>query len=199
MEAMPHMPVHLAGGAVRDALRGSVAPKDFDIFVTGDDFLEFVTKLARYGTLTYGPFGSPRWHPGGDAAYADIISVNRFENGVERCKSIDDALRQFDFTANAVAIDIRTLKLHNPIKGLEDGRSNIMRCVRFDYPDEPIASGERLSRNEVLWLRLVHYSNLLKLTPEPNTLDWIRRHRSYGNVAALFADRFFPPLCNANF
>ena len=194
MRSLPAMPVHLAGGAVRDALRGSSRAKDFDIFVTGDDFEWFVDRLAQYGTLAYGPFGSPRWYPGNNATYADIISVNRFENGVDRCINIDDALRQFDFTANAVAIDLRTFALHNPIGGLHDAQNSIMRCVRFDYPDEPIAPGELLTRNEVLWLRLVHYSNILGLTLEPNTRRWVERHASYERAAPIFAERFFPPL-----
>lgn len=194
MRSLPDMPVHLAGGAVRDTLRGSSRLKDFDIFVTGADFKRFVDHLAQYGNITYGPFGSPRWYPGNNATYADIISVNNFENGVERCSNIDDALRQFDFTANAVAIDLRTFSFHNPIGGLEDAQNSIMRCVRFDYPDELIAPGELLSRNEVVWLRLVHYSNILGLTLEPNTRSWVERHASYERAAPIFAERFFPPV-----
>lgn len=194
MRSSPDMPVHIAGGAVRNALRGSSQAKDFDIFVTGRNFEQFVNCLSRYGTLTYGPFGSPRWHPSVSATYADIISVNRFENGVGRCLNIDDALRQFDFTANAVAVDLRTFTVHDPVGGLQDLKNSIMRCVRFDYPDEPIFPGELLTRNEVVWIRLVHYANLLGLTPEPITDRWIERHASYEDAAPVFAERFFSPL-----
>lgn len=194
MNAFSTTPVHLAGGAVRDALRGKMGIKDFDIFVTGPTFDAFVASLEVHGAIRYGPFGSPRWFPGEGSPYADVISVDRFENGVERCFEIDDALRQFDFTANAVAIDLRNLALHDPLSGIADARAKVLRCIRFDYPNEPIAPGESLTRQEVLWIRLNHYANILGFEPDPVTRDWITSHSNYAAAVPLFASRFFTPV-----
>lgn len=194
MNAFSTTPVHLAGGAVRDALRGRKGMKDFDIFVTGPTFDAFVARLEAHGAIRYGPFGSPRWFPGDDSPYADVISVDRFENGVERCYKIDDALRQFDFTANAVAVNLRNLALHDPVSGIADGRAKVLRCIRFDYPNEPIAPGDALTRQEVLWIRLNHYANVLGFEPDPATRDWLTSHSDYIAAVPLFASRFFTPV-----
>jgi len=141
MRAFPQTEVFLAGGVLRDYFRTrKCVPKDFDFFLGGVNIDEFVEHLAEHGTLSKGPFGSPRWRPSASSArYADIVPIDRFNNGMWCCKDIVDALNQFDFTANAIALDMRRPRLFDPQNGIRDSVATTMRAVRFDYPEEPIS------------------------------------------------------------
>lgn len=199
MKAAPGTELFLAGGAVRDLIGGRGAgPKDFDLFFGGADSDDFLAHLARDGSITYGPFGSPRWHPDDGGPYADVIPIDRFNNGVEPCGDITDALRQFDFTANAVAFNLGSGALHDPCGGLADFRNGILRAVRLDYPDEPIAAGHRLTRMAVLWIRLVHYAAVLGLRPDEQTREWLFANSRHARQRDLFAETFFQPAEGAD-
>ncbi len=186
--------IFAAGGCVRDLLFPRPdKPKDFDIFLAGSGVPRALEKLARAGRLEYGPFGSPRWFPDPRSSfYCDVIPIARFFNGLWPCENITDALNQFDFTANAVAFNLRTGEFFNPQNGVRDLERRIMRAVRFDYPAEPIAPGLTLSRPEVVWFRILHYAALLELAPDPVTLRWLRGNRPYASNAACFESLFFP-------
>jgi hypothetical protein len=188
--------VYLAGGAVRDLMRfDGRNPKDFDFFLAGAGIERFLECLSIAGDLRVGPFGSPRWFPqGAPDRYADVVPIARFYNGLWSCKDIVDALNQFDFTANAVALDLRTPRLFDPQHGVRDLKSGIIRAVRFDYPDEPISAGGTLTRLCVLWFRLIHYSQVLKFEVEPVTMQWLRSHSHFAAGAASFEKTFFKPV-----
>lgn len=198
MTLCPRTHVFVAGGAVRDVLRGKQGePKDFDFFVGGDSVKEFVAALASQGSVVAGPFGSPRWLPPGAPNYADVIPIATFNNGLWPCRDMKDALNQFDFTANAIAVDLRSGAILNPQNGISDALANIMRAVRFDYPGEPITPGNPLSRLGVLWIRIIHYSGALGLAIEPVTKEWLRRHRRLRQEVDAFAETFFAPDLSA--
>jgi len=195
MAEYPDVEVFLAGGVVRDSARGSNRqPKDFDFFLRGRHAPDFVEGLSHLGQLSYGPFGSPRWSPGGSEPYADVMLIERFQNGVEKCTDIVGVLKQFDFTANAVAVDLRKATFYDPCNGVEDSRLGQMRAVRFDYPDEPITAGHRLTRTVVLWMRLMHYASVLELRPDEKTRRWLSARRHYVRERHRFAAVFFDPL-----
>jgi hypothetical protein len=195
MQTFNRTEVFVAGGMLRDLFSGaSCPPKDFDFFVGGAEVQSFIDWLGDRGTLTLGPFGSPRWWPVGEVAqYADVIPITGFYNGLWKCRDIIDALNQFDFTANAVALDLRSKRLFDPQNGRRDAEASIMRAVRFDYPDEPISANCPLSRLSVLWVRLVHYANTLGFAIEPVTRDWLQDNARFGQDAEAFAGIFFPP------
>jgi hypothetical protein len=195
MRAFPQTEVFLAGGVLRDYFRtGRCTPKDFDFFLGGPGVDNFIEDLAVHGALSKGPFGSPRWQPAdAGARYADLIPIDRFNNGIWRCEDIVDALNQFDFTANAVALDMRRPRLFNPQNGVRDARAATMRAVRFDYPEEPIAPESPLTRLGVLWIRLLHYAGALGFSIEPLTQRWLRDHAQLAMQADDFAQAFFPP------
>jgi hypothetical protein len=199
MRSNPNTDVFLVGGALREHfLAGGHTTKDYDFFIHGGDVDGFIADLSTEGEMRLGPFGSPRWKPKGyDSLYADIIPVLRFHNGLARCSTIIDALRQFDFTANAVALDLRNGQVFDPVHGISDARSSILRAVRFDYPDEPITLGSGLSRLGVLWLRMLHYSGKLAFGFEPTTLSWMRSHRRYIEQLDEFKKVFFSPVLSA--
>lgn len=193
MNVYPGIDWYISGGVVRNAasgINGFLA--DFDFFVKGEQIQAMLQELMNYGTLKCGQFGSPRWWPMVDEmAYADIIPVHKFFNGLEKCHDIVDVLNQFDFTANAIAIDLRRMLVINPRDGMHDAQEHMIRAVRFDYPDEPIHPGSSLSRNLVLWCRLLHYASKLNFCIDPGTLSWLKMNMAYVNDAYLFESEFF--------
>jgi hypothetical protein len=186
--------VYLAGGSIRDLLlERDVSPTDFDFFLGGAAQDEIFSHLAEIGTIHHGPFGSPRWVPSRDANhYCDVIPIGDFFNGLWRCEDILDVLNQFDFTANAVAVHLRTGVLHDPQNGRRDCSLRVMRAIRFDYPDEPISQSIKLTRPAVVWFRILHYAAQLGFTIEPVTLEWMRRHSFYAGQLNDFVETFFP-------
>jgi hypothetical protein len=188
--------VFVAGGLLRDLFSARTrAPRDFDFFLGGEDVPEFIAWLSEHGTLTQGPFGSARWWPPGEGArYADVISIADFYNGLWKCRDIVDALNQFDFTANAVALDLRSGKLFDPQNGMRDARDRVMRAVRFDYPDELISGTCPLSRLSVIWIRFVHYASHLGYSVEPVTRNWLLENARFREDAEVFRQFFFPPV-----
>jgi hypothetical protein len=189
----PKLQIYIAGGVVRDVfLSEGSHPKDVDLFLNGPDVDQALDHLDRYGTLGTGPFGSPRWKPEGTFQYADVIPIARFFNGLWPCEDILDVLNQFDFTCNAMALDLRSGAFFNPQNGVRDARRRLMRAIRFDYPDESIAPDNVLSRPAVLWFRLLHYAASRNLTMEPVTLSWLRDHRHFQLYQEPFVASFFP-------
>ncbi len=137
--------IYLAGGAVRNSIIGIREIKDFDFFIKSEDKTKILTHLGELGFVTFGPFGSARWHPKDVTdVYCDLIWINEFNNGLWKCEDIIDVLNQFDFTANAIAFDINSGVIFNPENGIRDIEKNTIRAVRFDYPNEPISANSLL-------------------------------------------------------
>lgn len=187
--------IFIAGGAVRNCfLVPQLEVKDFDFFLSGPSLDRALTILERNGVLVQTPYGSPRWHPTPNSEYyADFIPIRDFQPGLWQCENIVDVLNQFDFTASALAFDLRTEQGFDPQNGFRDLTRRRMKMVRFDYPDGPFIPGETLSRNAILWFRILHYTKVLNLTIEPLTLNWLRKHRDYEREASTFSALFFPP------
>ncbi len=195
MQTFDDLQVYVAGGAVRNALMGiPTVPKDFDFFLQGKSVGAAIDYLRRIGRVEATPYGSPRWYPVDDeASYADLIPVEDFAPGLWPCEDIIDVLDQFDFTANAVAYDVRTGKAFDPQNGARDAARRVMKMVRFDFPDGPYIPSASLDRNVVLWFRIVHYAGVLRLTLDPLTRDWLRARRHYKAQLEQFAHLFFQP------
>jgi hypothetical protein len=191
----PDLQVFLAGGAVRNCfLTPPLEVQDFDFFVNGPSLERALKILERHGTLLQTPYGAPRWHPAQNSeCYADFIPIRDFKPGLWQCEDIVDVLNQFDFTVSALAFDLRTERGFDPQNGFRDLTRRTMKMVRFDYPDGPFIAGETLSRNVILWFRILHYARVLKLIIEPLTLNWLRRHLDYQQHAGIFSALFFPP------
>ena len=185
----------IAGGAVRDCFFNPPrAVHDFDFFVNGPSLEPALRILERHGTLLQTPYGAPRWQPAPNSEqYADFIPIRDFQPGLWQCEDIVDVLNQFDFTASALAFDLRTERGFDPQNGFRDLTRRTMKMVRFDYPDGPFIPGETLSRDVILWFRILHYTKVLNLEIEPLTLDWLRRRRNYQQHADIFSALFFPP------
>lgn len=195
MKAFPDLQVYLAGGAIRQLLTGTATvPKDFDYFLGGPSVSQAVSRLAQAGALRYTPYGAPRWYPNGESScYADLIPIADFVPGLWPCEDIVDVLNQFDFTANAVAIDLRTWEAYDPQHGMRDAARRVMRMVRFDYPSGPYIADATLDRNVVMWFRVVHYASTLDFEIEPITRRWLHQHRQWRAHEVEFTRLFFQP------
>jgi hypothetical protein len=189
--------LYVAGGVVRDFfINPKFLVKDVDLFYKGNPS-EFILALDKNGEVTTGPFGSLRWFPNNeDKIYYDIISIVDFNNGVEKCQSINDVLNQFDFTANSIAFSLNSDEFFNPINGLLDIKNKTLKMVRFDYPNEIISENVDISRVTVLWYRLLHYSNKLEFEIDRYTWSWLIENKKCYNDLELFKKYFFNPLMN---
>jgi hypothetical protein len=199
LNAHPDVRIYVAGGAIRNVLMGLEAnSKDWDFFLSGSSVDSFVSRLAECGRLERTPYGAPRWHPPQDAAqHADLMPIQDFVPGLWQCEDIVDVLDQFDFTANAVAFDLRTSEPFDPQNGARDAARHIMKMVRFDYPAGPYVAGAPLDRNTVLWFRVLHYASTLQLSIEPLTRNWLLARRDELRHASTFARQFFTPSLHA--
>jgi len=185
---------YLVGGAMREACRsGGAHSKDFDFLISREGSVDFLRELAQSGTVSRGPFGSPRWVPYDGGRYADIIILEEFDNGLWPCVDITDALNQFDFTANAIAFDLRSGDIHDPQNGIRDAVNGVLRAVRFDFPDESISAETSLTRHGVMWIRFAHYAAALNLRVEEITESWMIENRQHTRQLDEFSKVFFTP------
>lgn len=185
--------IYLAGGAVRNAILQRTLGKDFDLFLSGPYVHEAINDIAVIGTMTIGPLGSPRWTPAVGANPCDLVPIANVNHGLGFSRDIADALRRFDFTGNAIAINLRTRHIINPVGGLGDLERRTMRATRFDFPDTPVQPNSFVTWRAVQWLRIVHYAAKLDLAIEPVTFRWLRTNTHYRGVAREFARLFFEP------
>jgi tRNA nucleotidyltransferase (CCA-adding enzyme) len=195
LRACPDVQIFIAGGVVRNCCLETALPlRDYDFFLGGDSIEQALAIFRKYGAMTRTPFGSPRWHPDErPEEYADLISIAEFRPGLWKCEDILDVLNQFDYTASALAFDLRTGVSFDPQNGLRDLLRTTMRMVRFDFPEGPFVPGAVLTRNAILWFRVLHYARTLGFTIEPLTLSWLKQHRDYVCDLAEFEEIFFPP------
>lgn len=195
LDLHPSLNVYVAGGAIRNLLMGLPdQSKDWDFFFAGNDLKSAISSLKIQGRLTETPYGAPRWFPSNtDNRYADLIPIGEFIPGLWKCEDITDVLNQFDFTANAIAFDLRTGSAFNPQNGARDAKRRIMRMVRFDYPNGPYRTGAALDRNVVLWFRIIHYASHLHLQIEPLTKGWLLQHANAIQFIQEFEREFYTP------
>jgi hypothetical protein len=187
--------IYVAGGVIRNVLMGTAIPsKDFDFFLMGESVASAINYFDSYGLLQTTPYGAPRWYPKSELQkYADLIPIADFVPGLWQCENIVDVLAQFDFTANAVAYDLRTGEAFDPQNGARDATRHVMKMIRFDYPEGPYIPGAVLNRNVVLWFRIIHYASTLDLAIEPLTRDWLLARSDYLKYSSEFARLFFIP------
>ena len=123
---------YLVGGSIRDMLCGRT-PLDYDVAVVGDP-LEFARQVARNTGGRLIEIGKPG---------QTIIRVVGNENSIDISKakeaSIEDDLRARDFTINAMAFDLSSQRLIDPLKGQQDLKDKTIRMVSKDiYKRDPV-------------------------------------------------------------
>ena len=157
-------PLYLVGGAVRDAWLGG-AIKDIDIAVAGDA-LGLARRVANWLEADFYVMDRER----GVArvllgAGAERISVDFARL---RGESLEEDLRDRDFTMNAMAVDLLggLDKLIDPLGGAADLRQGVLRRC----------SADAMSNDPIRALRAVRLSAQFSLKIHPDTAADIRAH-----------------------
>ncbi len=129
------LPIYLVGGAVRDAVLGRES-HDLD-FATPPGALKLAKKLADQLPGAFFPLDEENdtarivlQNPDGSR---DILDFAGF-----RGDSLEADLRGRDFTINAVAMDIHTGQILDPLGGVSDIRNKCIRaCSETSLTDDP--------------------------------------------------------------
>ena len=137
--AAGHAGVHLAGGAVRDLLRGR-EPAELDVVVEGE-IGPLAARLGgiaavheRFGTASVRA-GECRWDLA--AARAESYARPGALPDVRRA-GIDEDLRRRDVTVNALALDLTTGELRAAEHAREDLEARLLRVLHDDsFRDDP--------------------------------------------------------------
>ena len=134
--------VYAVGGAVRDAVLGN-EPKDIDLMVTGLKPAEVhaaLEALPGSSNLTGKDFGVFRYKNGGDDVEIALPRRERSTGAGHRDFNVqadphmrpEEDLWRRDFTANAMAVNLRNGRLVDPYNGADDIRSGVLRSHNPD-------------------------------------------------------------------
>ena len=100
----------------------------------------------------------------------------------------------FDFTANAMGVNIMTGDFYDPVNGVKDIENKVLRAVRLDFPEMPVSDKIALSAVSVFWFRLLHYQNQLGFAFDEATEQWIVDNKYRMGDKEMFVNYFFEPL-----
>lgn len=168
--------VYGVGGVVRDALLGK-ASKDVDLLVTGlpaERVDKTLRKLPGRVDLTGKDFGVFRYNHDGNEVEIALPRTEKstgerrvdFDVAVDHNLPIETDLQRRDFTANAIAVSLRTGEMIDPYGGADDIANKRLRTVHDNsFPEDPT----RLVRG------LVAHSRH-DLHPDPKTLRQMQAH-----------------------
>ncbi len=126
--------VYFVGGFVRDKLL-KIERTDQDILITNISPDLLIEILRKYGFAEWvgKSFRVAKFHYGGNVYDFSIPSERTIHSARQIPNmSIQDDLRQRDFTINAVAYDITNHKYIDPTGGVEDIENGIIRMVNPD-------------------------------------------------------------------
>jgi tRNA nucleotidyltransferase/poly(A) polymerase len=135
-----HLPadvsVYLVGGAVRDAILGRDV-HDLD-FAVSQNALKLARILADKLSAAFYPLDAEN-----DTARLVIIHEDGSRDILDfagyRGETLEDDLRGRDFTLNAIALDLRSGELLDPLNGLADLRAKRLRaCSETALRDDPV-------------------------------------------------------------
>ena len=137
--------VYLVGGAVRDLLLGR-ATHDLD-FALGGDALKTARRVANSlsragtGTITKADFYplDPERDTGRVIVTAEDGTRTVMDFAAFRGPGLDADLTGRDFTLNAIAMEVRTLEIYDPLSGAQDLREKLLRhCSPSAFRDDPV-------------------------------------------------------------
>jgi tRNA nucleotidyltransferase/poly(A) polymerase len=178
---------YLVGGAVRDLLLDPEStPTDLDIMVVGD-FTRLTPILDHLGAPRRNRHRNLRY-PLAGGKHLDLIATDRFYG---RATTIDDALRHFDLSANAMAISLADGAFHDPF----DARRQLLDGL-VSLPSARWVVGDPFEDVHVLLraIRLVDRLGLRLTNPERarthrarfDQVDWrdLERLNGFGRAAA---------------
>ena len=134
--ALPDVELYLVGGAVRDAMLGRLS-LDLD-FAAPADGIRLARRVADALEADVFPLDDARDTGRVIVTLADG-SREKLDFATYRGDSLDDDLHNRDFTVNAMAVDLRTMSLLDPLSGAADLRAKKIRaCSNTSLSDDPI-------------------------------------------------------------
>jgi len=177
----------LVGGAVRDALLGLPAGRDFDIEVFGVNYEDLVRALARWGRpdLVGRSFGVVKLTTG--SGYQYDFTVPRLDSKVapghkgfdvefDPSISPQEAAARRDFTINSIMYDPRARQTLDFFGGVEDLRMRILRHTSNAFSEDPLRV-----------LRGMQFAGRFNLMAYPETVELCRAMK--GSYAELAVER----------
>lgn len=166
--------IYLVGGAVRDLLLNRES-HDFD-FTLAEGGIKTARIVARNLKADFYPLDAERdtgrvlaVEPNGSTFLVDFAAY--------RGPDLDADLMGRDFTMNAIALDLRTRQVFDPLGGGMDIRNkNIRTCSPGSFPDDPVRI-----------LRAVRFAADLGFTIEKETRQGMKKNSSL--LAGVSAER----------
>jgi len=135
-EVLPDEEIYLVGGAVRDMLLNRISP-DLD-FAAASNGISLARKVANALNADFVALDEER-------GTGRVLTIQ--ENGARiildfatyRGKDLDADLRGRDFTINALAFDLRSQSILDPLEGGQDIRAKLIRaCSPASLTDDPV-------------------------------------------------------------
>jgi putative nucleotidyltransferase with HDIG domain len=135
-EILPGQEIYLVGGAVRDILLNRPSPDlDFALPSNGISLARHVANTLKADFMTL-----DHERDTGRVIVTESDGVRTFlDFATYRGKDLEEDLRARDFTMNAIAFDLRTQTLIDPLNGASDLRSQLIRaCSSTSFSDDPV-------------------------------------------------------------
>ncbi len=169
--------IYEVGGSVRDKfIDPNIEHKDRDFLVTGIPFEELSSLLKEFGyiNLVGKSFGVIKFTPyGSDSIYDIVLPRKEASTGVghkdfrvdfDYNLPVVEDLHRRDFTINAIAINIITREVIDPLNGREDIKRKIIRMTSDDsFTEDPLRM-----------LRAVQFAARFRFTIENKTLQALK-------------------------
>jgi len=169
---------YLVGGAVRDALMGRPAGRDFDIEVFDVDYEKLVRALSRWGRtdLVGRSFGVVKLTTGSEYHYDFTVprqdskvapGHKGFKVDLNADITLQEAAARRDFTINSFLYDPRARQTLDFFGGTEDLRNRVLRHTSDAFAEDPLRV-----------LRGMQFAGRFNLTARPETIEICRRMKS---------------------
>lgn len=135
-DALPDQEIHLVGGAVRDMLINRLS-RDLD-FALPSKGIATARRVANALRAEFMILDDER--DTGRVIFTEANNVRTFLDFASyRGRNLEEDLRNRDFTINAIALDLRTNTLLDPLNGASDLRSKLIRvCSPSSISDDPV-------------------------------------------------------------
>jgi tRNA nucleotidyltransferase/poly(A) polymerase len=135
-EVLPGQEIYLVGGAVRDILLGHLS-RDLD-FALPSDGIALARRVANALKADFMTLDSER-----DTGRVIVTEENGTRTFLDfatyRGSSLEEDLHARDFTINAIAFNLQTQTLIDPLNGASDLRAKVIRaCSPTSLSDDPV-------------------------------------------------------------
>ncbi|RPJ26508.1 MAG: HD domain-containing protein [Chloroflexi bacterium] len=135
-DTLPNQEIYLVGGAVRDLLLNRLSP-DLD-FALPSNGISFARRVANALKADFMVLDDER--DTGRVIVTNSDGTRTFlDFAVYRGKDLDEDLHARDFTINAIAFEVHSQTLIDPLNGASDLRAKLIRtCSPTSLSDDPI-------------------------------------------------------------